>query len=135
MKPSPRASVRVGACLHCGGALSLHDTYPTCINCGWEDYNHPIEDDRPKRTSSIQITIRYRGDLERWKATTIAATPRGGGKPGFSFDCPFCGEHIPRGHPQTLARKQKVATRYTFYGCGAGHSVHLLETKDGYAWR
>ena len=134
--PSPRGRVLVGGCPHCGGGVSLRDAYPTCINCGWEDYNNPIEDDRPQRNNdTAQITLRYTGNLERWKTTTILATPRGGGKPGFSLDCPFCGANIPRGRPQAPSRKRKVVARYSYYGCEKGHAVHVLETKDGYTWR
>ena len=126
-----RSGIKLKGCYRCGGDVNYGDGYPSCLQCGMENYDLPINDDRPKRVWDwARMSIPYDGPDALLQGVTATLMPGKKGKEAYTLECPFCGLLLERG---TTTRPSEGMT-YKAFTCKQGHTTHVKPTKDGYTW-
>ena len=127
------------ACPRCDGRLSqFHTTEPpTCVPCGWEDYDYTIPQRERRRDAlmgGLSSSIRYIGLANKLMDITVAVRVERNerAKAGIAtvVSCPYDGKDM-KAVPKSGYGKGKNERTYR---CGREHRIIVLSSANG-DWR
>lgn len=135
----PNLQYEARGCKRCGGDLNLNGDYPSCLQCGAEDYARPL---RKPRVPAEQLDgrvyrLRYLGasaacrdrivsvTLGRWTAVDAD------GGSAMRARCPFAGCTDRQPMAWQSEGRTNSGIHFGRHECSMGHRVKVLSDKDG----
>ena len=103
--------------------MHWHDEFQRCIQCGYEDYDHPAPR-RRYRSKGLSYVAKYSGEYPAFEGVEVFVRIEGGRMqhPNLEVTCPWCGVITN----QTLSPKKTGR-----YRCITNHQIVIVNQKDG----
>ena len=127
------------ACPRCDGHLSQNYATepPTCVPCGWEDYDYTIpqlERHRDGLMGGLSSQLRYIGEANKLIDIIVAVRVERSEKAQAGIatvvSCPYDGKDMKSIPKSGYAKNKNERT----YRCGREHRIIVLSSTNG-AWR
>ena len=118
-------------CPNCNSSNSMKwfGEYPSCIQCGYEDYNSQYKPEY--KSNRLYYKARYAGDMTSQGAVTVDVkvtkwiNTEKTSRPNFIPICPFDKKDME------LARDRETNAGQSKYKCTTGHTIWIHTDRDG----